>query len=359
MNTMVCQSVTVGEQASTAIEKAFQKATKYEQQVLKDKDPEYLHQMRVGMRRLRSIIRTLAVALELPTAASDKKIGKVARRLGTLRDLDVLMADLSENYLAYLPTKEQKQLQKSLQLLEEERQDALAEVRSTLKSKRYLQMKQQLQEWLAHPQYRSIADMPLQSVLPDLLGPTVSQLFLHPGWWVGVRYSDGTWLPDRDLSPEGIEGLYAEQGECLHDLRKQVKRVRYQLSLCAYPEDAYKDVVQEMKQIQDVLGAMQDSLVLEQVLTQRHHRNWQKSMPVLSDRLQQVRQQYWQQWQNWQQRYLLPQVRQQLRERIIGARTLTESEASEEEAAESAGKDSHSQIAQIHASLVDSSSANH
>jgi CHAD domain-containing protein len=357
MNAMVLQSITLGEQAYTAIEKAFQKATKYEKQVLEDRDPEYLHQMRVGMRRLRSVIRTLAVALALPEAAGEKKIGKVSRRLGTLRDLDVLMADLSENYLAYLPSKEQKNLKKSLEVLEQERQDALKEVRSTLKSKRYLQMKEQLQEWLAHPQYTSIAEMPLPSVLPDLIGPTVSQLFLHPGWWVGVRYSEGNWLPDKDLTPEAIENLYADYGECLHDLRKQVKRVRYQLSLCAYPEDAYKDVVREMKQIQDVLGAMQDSLVLQQVLTQHNNRNWQKSMPALASRLQQVRHQYWQEWQEWQQRYLLPQVRSDLRQRIVGNMEVADNDS--QETSEPADPSvSNSQIAEIHASLVDRSSSN-
>lgn len=356
MSALFFQSITLGEQATTAIEKAFQKATKYEKQVLEDKDPEYLHQMRVGMRRLRSVIRTLAVALELPEGAQEKKIGKVSRRLGTLRDLDVLMADLSDNYLGYLPKKEQKNLKKSLDVLDKERQEALKEVRSTLKGKRYLQMKEQLQQWWAHPQYSRIAEMPLQAVLPDILGPTVSQLFLHPGWWVGVRYSEGNWLPDKDLTPEAIESLYAEHGECLHDLRKQVKRVRYQLSLCAYPEDAYKDVVREMKQIQDVLGVMQDSLVLEQVLTQRHHQNWQASMPALASRLQQVRHQYWQEWQQWQQRYLLPQVRHELRQRIVGGSQVADTKSLESEPVDPAT--STSQMAEIHASLVDSNSTN-
>jgi len=47
---------TLGDSAKLAIEQHYQKILKHEAQVLKDKDPEDLHQMRVGMRRLRTAI---------------------------------------------------------------------------------------------------------------------------------------------------------------------------------------------------------------------------------------------------------------------------------------------------------------
>jgi len=52
--------------------------------------PEDLHQMRVGCRRLRSAITGFAPALNPPKPAQEKKVGKIARQLGELRDLDVL-----------------------------------------------------------------------------------------------------------------------------------------------------------------------------------------------------------------------------------------------------------------------------
>lgn len=47
---------TLGDWSALALDKHFHKVLKHEDDVLKDKDPEALHQMRVGMRRLRSAI---------------------------------------------------------------------------------------------------------------------------------------------------------------------------------------------------------------------------------------------------------------------------------------------------------------
>ncbi len=52
--------------ANMAIAKHANKIFNNEAKVIKDKDPEKLHQMRVGMRRLRSAIGDLAIALDLP-----------------------------------------------------------------------------------------------------------------------------------------------------------------------------------------------------------------------------------------------------------------------------------------------------
>ncbi|MDJ0571712.1 MAG: CHAD domain-containing protein [Pleurocapsa sp. MO_192.B19] len=92
------RAVTLGEWANMAISKHTRKIFKYEAGVLEDKDPEDLHQMRVGMRRLRSAIASFAVALDLPKTVNEKNIAKIGRSLGTLRDLDVLLAALKDNY---------------------------------------------------------------------------------------------------------------------------------------------------------------------------------------------------------------------------------------------------------------------
>jgi CHAD domain-containing protein len=56
-----------------AIEKHFKKTIKYEKDVLQDQDPENLHQMRVGMRRLRSAATGFSPALALPKPAQEQK----------------------------------------------------------------------------------------------------------------------------------------------------------------------------------------------------------------------------------------------------------------------------------------------
>lgn len=64
---------TLGDWASLAIKKHLDKIVKHEADVLADKSPEALHQMRVNMRRLRSAITGFAPALDLPKSASEKK----------------------------------------------------------------------------------------------------------------------------------------------------------------------------------------------------------------------------------------------------------------------------------------------
>ena len=84
----------LGYWASLAFEKHFQKTLKHELEVLKDQDPEELHQMRIGMRRLRCATQGFGFVVTVPKATQDQKIGKIARCLGGLRDLDVLLEAL-------------------------------------------------------------------------------------------------------------------------------------------------------------------------------------------------------------------------------------------------------------------------
>ena len=88
----------LAETAHQAIEKHFEKTIKWEKAVKKDEDPEAVHQMRVGMRRLRTAVSRFDKYLHLPKTISDKNIGKLARILGGLRDLDVLQEILENNY---------------------------------------------------------------------------------------------------------------------------------------------------------------------------------------------------------------------------------------------------------------------
>ncbi len=181
-------AVTLSEWANIAIAKHTRKMLKYEAGVLKDKDPEDLHQMRVGIRRLRSAIAGFAQVLELPELVTEKKIAKTGHSLGKLRDLDVLIAALTNDYRSLLPATEQESLDLVLKSLHKQRRQELKQVRKTIDSKLYVNLKQGLQDWLEQPKYQTIADFSIHSVLPDLLLPQICQLLLHPGWLVGVEF---------------------------------------------------------------------------------------------------------------------------------------------------------------------------
>jgi CHAD domain-containing protein len=304
--------------AYLAIEKHFQRTVQYETDVLKDKDPEALHQMRVGMRRLRTVVSGFAPALVLPKAAREKKIAKVARRLGQLRDLDIMQDALQNQYLPTLPNSEQKIGKKVLATLEKRRHQVLVQVQKTLNDKLYQEMKLAFQDWLQTPTYGTFAEFPIDQILPDLLLPFVSQFFLHPAWLMGVHFSDGQKQLAQDLSLEDVVELFSVQGSVLHSLRKQAKRVRYQMELFTdFYETPYQDYVKEIKSIQRILGQIQDSFVLAEFLSDCLHSDIKKKLPTLVEQLSGDRYQLWQEWRSLQERYLQPQTRKELRLIVI------------------------------------------
>ena len=291
--------------AHEAIQQHLKKTLKWEKQVKKDEDPEALHQMRVGMRRLRTAISRFELVLNLPQSASDKKIGKIARRLGNLRDIDVLKETLETHYQPHLPHKEQKVLQTAFDALNKQRQKALSKTQTTLKSETYKSLKQALTNWLDQPSYQPLAYLPIQQVLPDLLLPEVSIFLLHPGWLVGTNLIDSEVKICTNWEPEKIEQELKAEGESIHNLRKQAKRVRYQMELFSdLYSDAYAAYITEVKSIQDILGNMQDSVVMGEWLADLFKSEIDAYLPTLATLLKDNRYQLWQQWQPLQERYL-------------------------------------------------------
>lgn len=309
---------TLGDWASLAIQKHFEKFLKHEANVLKDKHPEDLHQMRVGMRRLRSAMSGFAPAIALPKAAQEKKIGKIARILGELRDLDVLREALEKKYQPTLPAKEKKSLDKVLNQLEKKRLQAFAQVKTTLESDAYQSLKQSLTKWLKQPTYNRIAQMPIQEVLPDLLLPQISQLLLHPCWLVGTEVKDGEIHILENLSPEMVEQQLAEDGFLLHDLRKEAKRTRYQMEVFSdFYGETYKNYLEEVKRIQSILGQIQDSFILSEFMTDSLRSEMKNHLPNLAKQLTGANYQSWQEWQSIHQRYLNPETRTNFRAMIL------------------------------------------
>jgi CHAD domain-containing protein len=163
--TQLKQARTFGDWGYLALEKHYQKIIDRESAVLQNKDPEQLHQMRVGMRRLRSALSGFDLALDLPPTVKDKEISKIAKVLGQLRDLDVLQETLATQYQPLLPKTEQKILAEVIEILQKQRQKIFKQVKQVLNSDRYLNFKQDIQTWLDEPQYQNIASIAIERVL--------------------------------------------------------------------------------------------------------------------------------------------------------------------------------------------------
>jgi CHAD domain-containing protein len=308
------EAKTFGDWAYIAIAKHTDKFQKHEAGVLADKDAEELHQMRVGMRRLRSAMTGFGLGLDFPELAGEKHIGKVARILGKLRDLDVLLDTLENQYQPDLPPAEQKQLNKVLQKLQKRREKTLNLVKATLKGKVYAQLQKSLQQWLKQPQYRPIAAIGINHILPDLLLPQVSKLLLHPGWLVAVNLESGEYLVPENLTAEEVENILNTQGTTLHHLRKEVKRTRYQMELFTeFYGDNYQNYLKDIKDIQTVLGDLQDIAVLTEFLAKILAENLEATRPFFTKLLRDTRYQKWQQWRNLQAKFLSDITRQEFR----------------------------------------------
>jgi CHAD domain-containing protein len=308
---------TLGDLAQIAIAKYLKQAVSYEKLVLADNDPENLHQMRVGLRRLRTALQVFAVGIKLPKAGHEPKVAAAAQKLGELRDLDVIEQTLRERYSPDLPDNEQAHLEVVLASLKKHRQQVFKAVQQMLKGKPYKPLKKSLQAWAKSPDYNELAQLPATYVVPDLLAPLVSNLWLHRGWLVGTEMSPDGITVSSNLSIADADALISEQGPILHSLRKQVKRVRYQLKLVAdIYNGALDEDLQRLTDMQTTLGDLQDSTILEEFVKAALP-NAKQPMPTLFALLADSRHRAWKQWQEFQQYYLDASHRQHLREAVL------------------------------------------
>ncbi|KAM3094120.1 CHAD domain-containing protein [Phormidesmis sp. 146-35] len=308
------QEETLENFAYQAIAKHFKKFVKHEADVLQDKDPECLHQMRVGIRRLRTAIQVFGFAIELPKGVSDRRLSKIAQTLGAVRDLDVLTAELETQQQTDLPKAEREELASLLKKMHKQRKQDFDQLKQTLKSNRYQDLKDGFDHWLENPQCRAIAQFPILEVLPDLLLPLISETLLHPAWLVGATFENGQ-ATIQPIDPETIGQFLKQHSLTLHDLRKQMKRVRYQTELFVdFYDDRYAAQVDEFKTIQEVLGQIQDSAVMQDYLITRLQVSLEESCPTVARHLDRNVAHACEQWQTLQSHYLDAEFRSSLRQ---------------------------------------------
>lgn len=209
-------------------------------------DPEEVHQMRVATRRLRTMARTL----ETTPAFRRKRVRRIreqlkplARRLGDVRDLDILLQRLD----AY----EQETGQASGALrgaLDWRREKALHRLREELEQRTTRRL-------LRHPRR---AAKRLTANTPEARETL-------------VRYVAGDALWKRYEAILGFEATIAGGAETwqLHALRIACKQLRYALELFSDESDpCAQPLVETLKTAQGYLGDLQDSVFAVTLLSQ-------------------------------------------------------------------------------------------
>ena len=218
--------------------------------VVADLDIEFLHDFRIATRSSRSVLSRLREVFperEHEKARSDLAwLGKIT---GPKRDLDVFLGELDE-HTARLPSPWRPHLDPLRAYLGRQRRVEHGRLVEVLTSERYRGFKRDYPAWLARAAKRRV----LQN---------------GPGAGRAVDFASRTiWRADHALLSEGFAVMEDTPVEALHELRKTGKKLRYLLEAfqSLYRPDAVRQVVGELKHLQDCLGAIVDRDVQRRLL---------------------------------------------------------------------------------------------
>jgi CHAD domain-containing protein len=283
-------SITTGEQAQRLIAHQLSRLETLRPEVLRGEDPEALHQFRVSLRRLRSLLSQFGPALQLPPRLNRARIAALARATGSCRDADVLQEHLENRLLPRLDHVEQKACAPLQRQLKRQRRQAMKELQAELSSGRTRQLLSRLDRWCRDPRYTSLGLQSLAAWLPEWLLACGGTCFLHGGWFAA--------------HPSDAE---------LHELRKRIKEVRYGLeALRGWLGEPGEAWIGDLRDVQSCLGDLHDLEVLMQLLGDQKQVEDSASRAALHRLLEEERQQRWQQWLALRTRLLQPDRRRSL-----------------------------------------------
>jgi CHAD domain-containing protein len=200
---------------------------------LEDVDSEFLHDLRVAVRRTRSLQRQFKAVYPARLQHFREEFKRIQAVTGELRDLDVYLLDLPA-LKASLPERMQADLDPLKTLLEAKRARALTATRRALKAQR---TRDALTEWGEFTRSAPRSERGVHSLASHRITRVYKQMVK-----MGKAIDDDS--PAEDL----------------HELRKVGKELRYLLEFFAslYPPEVGKPFVKTLKGLQDQLGRFQD-----------------------------------------------------------------------------------------------------
>ena len=207
-------------------------------------DIESVHQMRVAIRRMRSLFKLIGDYYKPKVVAKySRELRDIARALGRIRDADVLILDL-EDFRADQDKDSQKVVDSIIKKLDKRRRKDRVKLNEMFDSKSYQKFVDRFKTFTEKSGKGSLPIKSKQSphqvrhLLPILMYETLANVRAY------------------DTVLEGAED------EVLHELRVEFKQLRYAVEFFSpVLGTSAKNFISEVKNMQDVLGRLNDIAV--------------------------------------------------------------------------------------------------
>ncbi|ADN09020.1 CHAD domain-containing protein [Sulfurimonas autotrophica] len=224
----------------------LKKVKKYEKAVLASKDTDALHQMRVSLRRMRSVFFTFqSVIPKKITKNIYANISTVASCYDKARDIDVYI----ETYLNKDALTSTELLLYNIALKCREKE--YRKIKKYLESKKYKKFKKELKKWIKTKQWRKKLTKKQLSVLEENIIPFAAN-FLK-------SYQNDICLYGSAIGP-------VLEDEQAHKLRIKLKKLRYATELFTpYFQNRLDNLKKILKELQDILGQLHDIYITKKL----------------------------------------------------------------------------------------------
>ena len=236
-------------QAANDIIKAYIEIARLnEPGILADKDTEFLHDYRVSLRKVRSVLSLFkGIYSDEQTQMLKQAFADLMSPTGRLRDLDVYLLD-RQHYFELLPVSLYDGLAIMFDIFAVERDDQLKKISVHLKSSAYKNKISSLEKLFSEP-----------DALPAGANADYSA-YLYASMLIWKRYRKVCKIA-RAITP-------ATDDAEVHDLRIQCKKLRYLMEFFSpmYPAKKIKGLIKALKLLQDNLGLFNDYSVQQDSL---------------------------------------------------------------------------------------------
>ncbi|MGB3221516.1 MAG: CHAD domain-containing protein [Desulforhopalus sp.] len=240
----------VKESAQTIINAFLKISRRNEKGIIADCDTEFLHDYRVSLRKVRSVLSLFkGVYAPEDTDRLKQDFASLMQKTNSLRDLDVYLLN-KKKYFELVPEDTHEGLEILFNYFAEERKKEQKRVSQIIKSKTYLKEIGRLQKLFAEG----------ASLVAGPKGEEKSLAFACKS--ILKRY-DKVCKIARSIDDE-------TEDETVHQLRINCKKLRYLIEFFApiFPEDEIKSLIKSLKVLQDNLGNFNDYSVQQEFLRQ-------------------------------------------------------------------------------------------